>query len=219
MRNCPDAPVWDIAHVVLGRRTPPLLQRTTLGNSAGTKAADWIRGGAHCPWAPRRLAARGDGKESGELPTSWGRGAQDLSMTVPGPLVGATHSNDPRHVRGIDPVTKSQPSATMNGALPSGAEVSPQKTGYAVPSLSPPPAPPAPLSPAPHGRQQVAKAKSISLSPAPSPELAPSEPFTESLSESAPPPPHEGSVQPSAQRGPMSPVRFRRSERHPARLT
>ena len=96
---------------------------------------------------------------------------------------------------------------------------------FAVPSSSSPsasnwaplakPSPPARAPPDPRECRLVAKAKSISFSPAPPPQHAPSELFTVNLSGSASPPSQERSAHPFVQGAPLCRVRIPRSGRHP----
>ena len=140
----------------------------------------------HGPWAPWRLVACKYAKGSGKWPMNWGRAAQSVNKTVPEPLFRSTHPDDPLHVHGTGPITKSQPVATLSYAFPSGARASPQEAVFAAasPSIDTPlakPSLPDPACPAQRDCRQVVKAKSLPPSPAPSPKPAPSEPFAVNL--------------------------------------
>ena len=148
-----------------------------------------------------------------------------LNRLVPDPLVRATAPEDPPHVRRIEPIARSQPDSALHDAFPPGAEASAKGAEFSAPSSLGPsvsnnvtpvkPSPPAPVSLDPRECQQMAKAKSISSSPAPSPQHTPSEPFAVNPPGSPSPPSQESGVQLYVQAAPLDRVRIRRSERHP----
>ena len=117
------------------------------------------------------------------------------NIIVPEPLVPATPADDPPYVHVLEPIMEDQSSNTSHVVFPSGAKTPPKEADFAVPSSSSlsasnntplaKPLSPASVSPCPRECQHVAKAKFLPSSPAPSPQPAPSEPFSVNLAESA----------------------------------